>query len=174
MVCLDCNVKMTVKKEPYHYVESGVNNIYLLGINVYHCPKCKSHYPEILEPELLHIVMAISFSLKKRPLTGQEIKFMRKEVGMTAKAFAKELGISPVSLSRWENGRLRPSTTNDRHVRHLFKLTMIHRLRTMMDCFEKSIEKAQVVQTDKRRVDINTEQLQYLSFPAMQNQFDPI
>jgi len=169
MECIDCNAKMEIKKEPYHYTESGVDNVYLLGINVYHCPKCGSLYPEIPEPDLLHIVMAISFAMKKAPLTGQEIRFMRKEIGMTAKAFANELGVTSVSLSRWESGHhSRRSLANDRHIRHVFKLAMIHRLQTMIEWLENSIERANVIHTSKSRIDIDTGQLQYLSAPLFQ------
>lgn len=167
MECIDCNIKMEVKREPYHYTECGVDNVYLLGINVYHCSKCGSLYPEISEPDLLHIVLAISFSMKKSPLTGQEIRFMRKEVGMTAKAFANELGVTAVSLSRWEGGHhSRRSLANDHHIRHVFELAMTHRLQTIMEWLETSIERAKIVHTSKTRIDIDTEQLQYFSIPT--------
>ena len=94
---------------------------------------------------------------------------MRKEIGMTAKAFANELGVTSVSLSRWESGHhSRRSLANDRHIRHVFKLAMIHRLQTMIEWLENSIERAKVIHTSKSRIDIDTGQLQYLSAPLFQ------
>lgn len=42
-------------------------------------------------------------------LSPQEIKNFRKDVGMTQLEFALALGITPVTVSWWENGRHSPS-----------------------------------------------------------------
>ena len=46
------------------------------------------------------VVKAITF----RKLSGEEVRFLRKEVGMKAKAFAQRIEMSPENLSRVENG----------------------------------------------------------------------
>ena len=42
-------------------------------------------------------------------LSGSEIRELRKRLGLTQKEFAHELGVTFSTLSRWENGRVRPS-----------------------------------------------------------------
>jgi transcriptional regulator with XRE-family HTH domain len=50
---------------------------------------------------------------------GREIRYLRKHVGLSAKAFAGYLGVNPVSLSRIENGERGVTSTVDRLVRLL-------------------------------------------------------
>lgn len=45
-------------------------------------------------------------------MTGQEIRHQRNILGITQKQFAKELGVSLISISNWENGRTAPRAKN--------------------------------------------------------------
>lgn len=40
---------------------------------------------------------------------GNRIKFLRDELGLTQKEFAKKINISPQQILRYENNRIRPS-----------------------------------------------------------------
>ena len=43
------------------------------------------------------------------PLPSDTIRIIRTKLGMTQEEFAHELGITVGTVSRWENGRFRPS-----------------------------------------------------------------
>ncbi len=166
--CYECGKVMNDKKIKHHYVESGLNNVYLEGVSEFTCPSCKTSFVDIPEPTQLHIVMAVALSDKKGLLTGPEIRFMRKEVGMTSKGFAAFIGVSPVTMSRWENseGDSNRDESNDRLIRLAFKVMMYERLKAMLSCLEAMIQKAGVISFHKERMDIDAEAMKYISIGA--------
>lgn len=106
-------------EQPYHFVESGLNNVYLVGITVRTCSDCKEDLPEIPNISRLHDKIAETIATKPAELTGEEIRFLRKNLGLKAEEFAKHLGTTSVSLSRWENGH-DVSKENDKLIRYFY------------------------------------------------------
>ena len=118
MKCETCQrhlVKTRVAE--YNYQERGVSNVFLGNIDVLECSACGSRVPIISRITELHEVMAEAFALKPTPLTGEEIRFIRKQLKLTAKEFARYIGIDHTVLSRWENNRKPPGRVSDRLVR---------------------------------------------------------
>ncbi|MGE0824204.1 MAG: helix-turn-helix domain-containing protein [Candidatus Binatia bacterium] len=109
MLCEDCQMELVERKAtakaPYHYDVSGLSNVYLAGIVVYRCPRCKEEAPAIPRIEELHRAIARALIHKPGVLNGEEIRFLRKHAGFPAQKFAALLGIRPEHLSRVENGR---------------------------------------------------------------------
>lgn len=48
-----------------------------------------------------------------------DVKGIRKELGMTQKVFAEELGVDEITVSRWERGERRPSRLALRSIERL-------------------------------------------------------
>lgn len=119
MICPNCG-KKSVRSEVdrYKYVESGLNNVWLRGVNVYQCP-CGEKFVQIPGIEALHD--AIAYHLLKKPsvLTGQEFRFLRKWLGLTGEELARSLGTSRVSISRWENETVKITSATDHLIRLL-------------------------------------------------------
>ena len=90
--CGDDDVEMVdwlaTIKQPYRYSFSGVSNVFLSGIRVYNCPQCNTELPLIPKIEELHDLIARQIAQKPTPLTGEEIKFLRKNAGFPAAKFA--------------------------------------------------------------------------------------
>ena len=109
MNCTACGAPMTrrsiTSRSPYHYKATGLSNVFLSGIGVHVCPHCKAEAPVIPRAGALHRVIADILSRKVSPLAGDEIRFIRKNVGVPAKKLAAILGITPETLSRVENGK---------------------------------------------------------------------
>lgn len=109
MLCEDCQMEMVERKAtvkaPYHYDVSGLSHVYLAGIVVQRCPRCKEESPAIPRTEELHRAIARALIHKPGVLRGEEIRFLRKQAGFPAQNFAALLGIRPEHLSRVENGR---------------------------------------------------------------------
>jgi len=61
--------------------------------------------------------IAESILLKPISLSGAEIRFFRKNLGMKIKEFSQLLGVDRVTVSRWENGHEKPSKSADRLIR---------------------------------------------------------
>jgi DNA-binding transcriptional regulator YiaG len=53
------------------------------------------------------------------PLTGQEIRYLRKSLGKSSRDFAKLVGVTPDQVSRWELNRNRPEPSADKLIRML-------------------------------------------------------
>jgi len=132
MVLMRCNIcdaemkgRTASKKAPYHYTLSGMEDVFLLGIDVLRCPDCSVESPIIPRVPELHRLIAERIVKKSAALTGQEIRFLRKNAEAPAKQFAQLIGVSPEHLSRVENGHYRKlGKSADRLVRVLASLAM--------------------------------------------------
>lgn len=84
----------------YHYTECGLRNIWLVnGYVIKNTPYGEG--VSIQDVEGLH--KFIGESITKRPkLTGPELRFLRKEMGMPQKALAVFVGTSEQNVSLWE------------------------------------------------------------------------
>ena len=109
MKCDICKEKMIERKSndnsPYLYTLSGLKYVGLVGIHIWKCPKCKRESPIIPRIGELHQVISRALIRKAGSLTGDEVKFLRKNAGLPAKEFAALLKIDPSYLSRFENGK---------------------------------------------------------------------
>jgi len=107
MLCENCKLEMKEKKatadKPYHYKLSGLKNVFLVGIDVHECHKCNEDSPIIPKIGELHDVIARGLINKAKPLTGNELRFLRKNADLPANKFAALLAMSPEHLSRIEN-----------------------------------------------------------------------
>jgi len=121
MICDNCNGNVVVKTgQNYHYIMSGLDNVYLENIQTEVCESCGQVTPYIPRMALLHKVIATVLVLKPRHLTGKEIRFLRKERRKKAKDWAALLGVEPETLSRWENEEKQPSKSLDHLIRLLY------------------------------------------------------
>lgn len=106
--CSECGAirekRRTTARAPYHYVLSGLPNVYLVGIELARCPNGHGDAPIIPRMGPLHRAIAKSLIDKPAPLTGDEVRFLRKHAGIAANDFAAQLRITKHTLSRIENG----------------------------------------------------------------------
>jgi putative zinc finger/helix-turn-helix YgiT family protein len=118
MKCTECGKTLKVNRpNVYRYRESGLESVMLTGVRVYVCPGCGGEFPEIPNVIALHHLIAQRLVRKPSPLTGSEFRFLRKELGIKAKELAHRLGITDVSLSRWETGTVPINPAADRLLR---------------------------------------------------------
>jgi len=108
MVCHECGgalvKRLATEKEPYRYAASGITELFLLGIDVWECPKCRTEEPVIPRIAELHQLIFHTLVWQPAPLRGDQLRFLRKHAGLPAKKFASLLGIDPAHLSRVETG----------------------------------------------------------------------
>jgi DNA-binding transcriptional regulator YiaG len=101
----------------YHYTESGLPNVWLAnGFTVR-----KTNYGEgvsIHDVDGLHRAIGRALSNKPR-LTGAEVRFLRKEMGLSQRGLGELLGVTEQAVALWERkGRL-PKTA-DRLLRLIY------------------------------------------------------
>ena len=107
------------KTAEYHYVESGLDNLILQDINVFECV-CGENIVRIPAVDELHRLVGMRIIEKIAPLTGNEIRFLRKNMGMRAMKLAGFMGIDNATVSRWENGKQKISKSHDHFLRLIY------------------------------------------------------
>ena len=121
--CWKCGHAMTViKSEPYRYSECGLDNIFLYGIVQSRCPECGEEIGTIPNIKGLHLAIARNLVCKEEMLTGNEARFLRKELKLKSKDMAAALSMKPETYSRWENEKQVVSSTCDKELRLIFIL----------------------------------------------------
>ena len=101
---------------PYHFADSGLANVYLVGIRYWRC-ECGQEIAEI--PAIKQLLSLIARDIVEKPfaLTGEEIRFLRKRLGKKQSDFATQIGMEVETMSRIENGHVKPSKRTDKLVR---------------------------------------------------------
>ena len=107
----DLKGRKTILERPYQYVESGLDNVFLVGVTLHTC-QCGEELVEIPKGEQLDDVIAKVLIQKGEPLSGAEVRFLRKYAELPAKDFARILGVSPEHLSRVENRKVQRTGSN--------------------------------------------------------------
>ena len=125
MTCVECGKELKATLVGlYHYTESGLPNVYLKdSVRIHECAS-GHRFVEISMVERLQDAIAYELLKKKSLLTGQEFRFLRKWLGLTAERLTAGLGYkSRQSVSRWENGK-EPITAATDHAMRLFVLRL--------------------------------------------------
>jgi len=115
--CSVCGASAPVSKGKFRFEQIGLPVI-LQGIDLVRCD-CGNVDPIIENVSDLMDVIARAIVSKHTPLTGHEVRFLRKYVGKSARDFCVGIGIEPETLSRWENSQSTIGTTGERLVRVL-------------------------------------------------------
>ncbi len=123
MNCPTCHRAGKTHKGKYHYTESGLRNVWLKGVEIFEC-ECGEKFAHIPCLQELHKLIAQALLKQENQLSGREIRFLRKHMGMKAKDFAERLGVMNVTVSRWEQGETIPPQTIDRLIRFFYATEM--------------------------------------------------
>lgn len=108
MLCPGCGSEKATTRElkRYHYVESGLPNIWLFGgVQRSTCANCGQTYTLVRrEGQLLQLIVSRLLQ-KPAALTGSEMKFLRKECRLTQAELAKRLHVARETVAQRELGR---------------------------------------------------------------------
>ena len=119
MKCAKCGSHLKVTGNTHRYVESGLSNVVLNGVQVRKCKGCGAEEVAIPNIAGLHRCIAAILVARKSALAALELRFLRQFLGFSSKDFAKTLGVAPETLSRWENASRDIPSVVDRVVRLL-------------------------------------------------------
>jgi len=100
----------------YHFLECGLQNVYLSGIRYFVYPDGRSE-PEVPKRDELMQWIARRIIEQDLSLTGDEILFLRKRLGQSQTVFAPAVGLAHETLSRAENGHQKLSQATDKVIR---------------------------------------------------------
>ena len=99
--CLNCGHKLVTKRENHPY--GSLPGTVLVGVPVHRCPNCGEAEVEIPMLDELNRMLASSLLMRTSRLVGAEIRFLRGLLDYSSSEFARLLGSSPVTVSRWEH-----------------------------------------------------------------------
>lgn len=116
-ICGACGATAPIMKGKFRFDRIGVPVI-LYNIELIKC-SCGNAEPIIGDLNDLMDVVARAIVVKHTPLTGHEVRFLRKYVGKSAREFSVGIGIDPSTLSRWENSQTPIGRIGERLVRVL-------------------------------------------------------
>jgi YgiT-type zinc finger domain-containing protein len=120
MKCTNCGGVLVKHLSSHKYIESGLKNIVLANIPVYRCSSCAETELEIPCTEELHLLIAFILMLKPFGLTGDEGRYLRKHMGYTAEDLAGKIGVTRVTVARWESGKGNIKLDHDKQLRRLY------------------------------------------------------
>ena len=116
MKCLFCGSK-EIKKKKEDVPLIGLPMITLVEIEVDACGNCGEYEIAIPHYERLIDIVTLALLNKKGRLSGREIRWLRGQLGWASSKLAEHVGVSPESVSKWENGRMNQTGTADRLIR---------------------------------------------------------
>lgn len=123
MKCTACGGALRAAGTTHHYVESGLENVFLRGVEVRKCESCG--HVEVAIPNIggLHTSLARAIVARPSAMTRDEFRFLRTYLGHSSQDFAKLLGVTPETMSRWQSGKHAIPRTADLLVRFLVTRT---------------------------------------------------
>jgi transcriptional regulator with XRE-family HTH domain len=110
--CVECGEPQQLTRKTVPYPESGLDNVQLLNVPVWVCPN-RHEELEVPAVEELHNLLAHMIVRQPSPLSGRDIRFLRRRLGLTARDFSAQLGWTPEWHSQLENGHVVAPRTSD-------------------------------------------------------------
>jgi hypothetical protein len=111
------NEARSTAEKPYRFLDSGLSNVYLVGVRYWTCKECGRAAAEIPALEQLMTVIAKAIVMKPALLNGEEIRFLRKRVGKKAADFSELISNTPQHFSKLENDQLPLGDDTDKLIR---------------------------------------------------------
>jgi putative zinc finger/helix-turn-helix YgiT family protein len=86
----------------------GMRSVKVRGVSALVCPKCKNIVLDGALLDSLHEQLLLDVLSNGHVLGGEEVRFIRKALGLSQAALADRLGVHRVSVARWESGEVPP------------------------------------------------------------------
>jgi DNA-binding transcriptional regulator YiaG len=157
--CSECGSIAKVTRGTYQFKESGLDYVYLKGIDLIKCHDCGTVDPII--PHINELMRVVAFALIARHyrLGGEEVRFLRKFLGKTATQFSALLSVDATTISKWENNDDPVGEQSDRLIRTVV-LAMDDKLKEKLREVIKSFPKIEKKHQDDQ-LEINPSNMSY-------------
>jgi transcriptional regulator with XRE-family HTH domain len=100
----------------YRYIESGLDNVIIEGMEIQVTDDGKTVY-SVRHINDLHHVIAHAIITHSHGMSGRELRFLRTEMGCTQDELAEKMNVSRLTIGRWERGE----TTMNRSEEFMFR-----------------------------------------------------
>lgn len=159
--CSDCGSEARVERGTYRFRESGLDNVVLKGIETIKCSACGNEDPILPNLDGLLRVLAVALVTHKLPLTGAEVRYLRKYLGMSGEQFARILHTDKSTLSKWETGAVKLGSKSDLLIRAV-TLNLGRGLREKAEQITRNFEHIdEESAASPHRIEVDSETLKY-------------
>ncbi len=117
--CTNCGSVVVPERRSYKYAESGVSNVILRSIEVADCRQCGNSDVTIPASAKIHRTIARALANSPARLTGEQLRFLRKHLGLSGDELGGYLHTDRTKISKWERGEDRIGPASDRLIRLL-------------------------------------------------------
>jgi putative transcriptional regulator len=110
------------KLDMLQYVDGGLPNVYLKGIEIHRCLERDCQQEELIIENILglHDILAKRLASQPGTLAPEEIRFLRTHLGFSGADFAREvMCVSPETILHWEKGLAPMNEASERLLRVL-------------------------------------------------------
>jgi YgiT-type zinc finger domain-containing protein len=159
--CSDCGSEARVERGIYRFRESGLDNVVLKGIEMIKCPACGNEDPVIPNLDGLLRILALAIVTHRFPLSGSEVRYLRKYLGMSGEQFARILHTDKSTLSKWETGSVNIGSKSDLLIRAV-ALNLGRGLRDEAEQITRDFEHIdEEALASSNRIEVDSETLKY-------------
>lgn len=116
MSCTECGRNAPVVKTDYDYNSIGLP-VTLENVEVIQCAACGNDEPMLRKMPQISGLVALAVIRKPHRLTGSEVCYLRKWLGMKPAELGALLKIDTATITKWENDTVEASEQADRLVR---------------------------------------------------------
>ena len=81
-------------------------------IEMHECRECGCEFATVAQTSRMQRIIADAYRQSQGLLTGEEIRLMRKKLGLTQKELAKKMSVGVASIKRWEGGLIQSKSMN--------------------------------------------------------------
>lgn len=115
--CSACGGDAEIVRGTWKFTQSGLKCVVLEGIDIIRCGNCGNQDPII--PRINDLMKVLAWAVVRKPyrLEGEEVRFLRKYLGMTQGEFSGLLHVDKTTLSKWENNEDPVGDQSDRLIR---------------------------------------------------------
>lgn len=131
--CMECG-NSSLKQEKvssYKYTGSEIPVTLVNSVQELTCEKCGAKFEVIHDLDSLSAAIAVGRVMSRTKLTGKEIKFLRKSLGLRAVELAPKIEVAAETLSRYEQGKAVMSPKTEKQLRILVAATLENKVPAM-------------------------------------------
>ncbi len=140
--CTNCGKPVVSERMNYRYTESGIPNVVLQGVTVADCAACGNSDVSIPRMAMIHRAIARALTNSPARLTGPQLRFLRKHLGLSGDELSRYLHTDKTKISKWETEEDRIGPATDRLIR-LLATALDEQLRSQVAAVAESLPQIQ-------------------------------